>query len=123
MRRHALLIVLAQRQEILKKYAFERDVVRIGRDPACDIRLPSGTVSRIHCKIRSVGDKYVLVDNGSRNGVRIDGRLATETALEAGNMIEIEDYRLWVSFAAGGDDPPVSASEDAVVPTLPAPRE
>lgn len=123
MRRHALLITLAQRHEILKKYAFERDVISIGRDPGCDIRLSSGTVSRIHCKIRNVDDKYVLFDNGSRNGVRVDGRAAIELALEPGNMIEIEDYRLWVSFAAGGDEPPVAGSEDGVVPTLPATRE
>jgi FHA domain len=48
--------------------------VIVGRDSWCDVRLDSHRVSRIHCSLVEDGGKVVVVDLGSVNGTRINGR-------------------------------------------------
>ena len=45
----------------------------VGREPSCDIQLPSGKVSRQHARIYRRGNDYWVEDSGSANGVRIEG--------------------------------------------------
>jgi hypothetical protein len=72
--------------------ALDRDVITIGRDPSCVIRLDSQYVSRQHARIevRPVGP--VLVDLGSRNGTKRNGeRVHGEIPLVDGDEVEIAD--------------------------------
>lgn len=71
----------------------DRDVITIGRDPSCTIRLDSQYVSRHHARIEvRQGDAPLLIDLGSRNGTRRNGaRVEGSVALQDGDIIEIAD--------------------------------
>src|SRR5262245_54645439 len=49
----------------------------IGRDAGCAVCLPGNDVSRRHAVLRkaAAGGAMTIADLGSRNGVRVDGRL------------------------------------------------
>lgn len=47
-----------------------RGVLRIGRDPVCDLVVEAPQASRFHCEIRKKGSKFALIDN-STNGTFI----------------------------------------------------
>lgn len=54
------------------------DEAVIGRDPGCDVQVPVPYVSGVHAKLM-VG--AVVLDQGSRNGVWVDGRRITQPSL------------------------------------------
>lgn len=47
----------------------------IGRRPDCDVALPDRTVSRTHAVIMLFGGRWYVMDHGSTNGTRLNGRL------------------------------------------------
>lgn len=70
----------------------DRDVITLGRDPTCTIRLESRYVSRQHARIETHGPEIVLVDLGSVNGSLLNGaRVEGSAALSAGDVIAIAD--------------------------------
>jgi hypothetical protein len=64
-------------------------VVTMGRLPDNDIVVADANVSRRHAEIRPVGGHYVLVDLKSTNGVRVNGTLVTQQALQPGDTITL----------------------------------
>lgn len=68
---------------------------RIGRDPACEIRLNDESVSRRHASLRVADETVELSDNGSRNGVRINGeRIFGRVDIRVGDELEVGIYKL-----------------------------
>lgn len=47
----------------------------IGRDPECDVHINDVSVSRHHARITVSGLVSTLVDRGSKNGTKVNGRL------------------------------------------------
>lgn len=73
---------------VLKDGAVVRETVlgrlpaTIGRDASCDLVLFDGSVSRRHAVLeQDESGAVVLRDQGSRNGILVDGALRTETPL------------------------------------------
>jgi hypothetical protein len=66
----------------------------IGRSPDCTVHLPDASVSRRHAEVRPVGDGWLLVDNGSTNGTRVNGATITERRLADGDAITVGDAKL-----------------------------
>jgi hypothetical protein len=87
--------------------------VIVGRDPWCDARLDSIRVSRIHCCLTEDDGKVVVLDLGSVNGTRINGRLVELGRLRPGDELSIAHLRYRVENSraklrqagAGGDHP------------------
>ncbi|MGN0390752.1 MAG: FHA domain-containing protein, partial [Wujia sp.] len=50
----------------------------IGRAETCDIRLKNIAVSRFHAGVRQVGNQFYVFDNGSTNGVFVNGTRITK---------------------------------------------
>ena len=69
--------------------ALQRPVVLIGRHVDCDARIESAKVSRRHCTIAMAYDRVILRDLGSRNGVRVNGRIVEEVRLQPGDEVAI----------------------------------
>src|ERR1700733_9150006 len=69
--------------------ALYRPVLLIGRHQECDIRLESPKVSRRHCCVATAYDRVLIRDLGSRNGVRVNGRLLEESRLLPGDEFAI----------------------------------
>jgi pSer/pThr/pTyr-binding forkhead associated (FHA) protein len=69
--------------------ALYRPVLLIGRHLDCDVRIDSTKVSRRHCCIATAYDRISIRDLGSRNGVRVNGRLLEESRLQPGDEVAI----------------------------------
>jgi hypothetical protein len=69
--------------------------VTVGRSRNCDIVLSDPNVSRRHAEIRPRGGSWVLVDLGSTNGSRINGRsLEGSEVIKPGDQIELGSTQL-----------------------------
>ena len=69
--------------------ALHRPVLLIGRHLECDVRIDSQKISRRHCCVAMAYDRVLIRDLGSRNGVRVNGRLVEETRLYPGDELAI----------------------------------
>ncbi|HEY3356697.1 MAG TPA: FHA domain-containing protein [Polyangia bacterium] len=71
--------------------------VTIGRDTDRALSLPSAAVSRRHARLTVEGGRVVITDEGSANGVKVDGRrIAVPTPVGLESRIEIADFALRV---------------------------
>jgi pSer/pThr/pTyr-binding forkhead associated (FHA) protein len=91
--------------------------VRFGRHPDCEVSFDAHRdidASSRHAELRRVADGWVLVDVGSSNGTFVDGRRATEAAIDIGAPVMVE-------FGAGGPRLRLFLGEEAQVAGLEAP--
>jgi hypothetical protein len=65
--------VLDDDGEGARSHAFTEFPIHIGRDEGCDLRVRHRRTSRRHARIERVDDCVLLVDEGSRNGVFVNG--------------------------------------------------
>ena len=104
----------------------QRPVVLIGRHPECDVRIDLPKVSRRHCCLALADDRVVIRDLGSRNGLRVNGRVVDEARLSLGDEVAIGPllYRLEDPEAeaaralAAKSQPPAAAPEPPVDPSV-----
>lgn len=80
----------------------DKAVLFLGRHPDCDVILTkSRKVSRKHCCLAQVDDKFFLRDLGSMNGISVNGqRVQRESPVNVGDEILIGD----VPFTLQGDE-------------------
>lgn len=77
------------------EYPLVHDYTSIGRDSGSNLVLDSRFVSRLHASIRRAGDGFAVVDEGSTNGLLLNGkRLAGQQLLSEGDRLEIADVTL-----------------------------
>lgn len=98
----------------------QRPVLLIGRHAECDVRIDRAEVSRLHCCVALAYERLLIRDLGSRNGVRVNGKLVDETRLFPGDEIAIAHllYRLEADPAGSGTRPAVRPPEPpALAPT------
>lgn len=72
-----------------RTFPLTRDITVLGRREDCDLRIPLGDISRKHCRIMRDYDAVRLEDLGSSNGTYCNGVRVQETALEAGDMLNV----------------------------------
>ena len=68
-------------------FALDRDLTHIGRSPSSDVVLDDASVSRRHALITRRGDRTVILDDRSRNGVHVNGTRVSEADLHDGDTI------------------------------------
>ncbi len=68
--------------------------VVIGRTPECGIVLADPNVSRRHAEIRPSGTGFVVEDNGSTNGTKVNGMPVSVHRLNDGDEITIGTARI-----------------------------
>ena len=71
-----------------------------GRDSSCDICLSGKMVSRKHFSIFQNGDRFLLSDLDSRNGVYINGEKASKHLLEDRDVVRLGQLRLRFDLAS-----------------------
>jgi len=76
----------------------------IGRDESCNVHLTGNDVSRRHAVLRRSpeGTGATIADLGSRNGVRVNGRLVAEAPLGPGDVVRIGG---WVGIVTASPGP------------------
>jgi len=66
----------------------------VGRDEGADIRVDEPLVSRTHARIERRGGAYVVLDLGSTNLTRVNGRVVGEQELVSGDEVQFARARL-----------------------------
>lgn len=87
----------------LRTLALEGDRLSIGRRADNDLQLPDYSVSRLHAHLRRAPEGWVLTDNGSTNGLVVNGNRIDAIKLSSGDRVTIGAFELLVE---GREDPP-----------------
>lgn len=105
------------------------DTQTVGRGPGADVRLEDRGASRRHARLARVGDRWVVEDLGSKNGLRVNGRRCRRPrALRPGDEVTVGGTRLVLDAglldgAAPGEPPagarPPIGPRRALAKTLP----
>ena len=66
---------------------YDEEVITIGRSPKNTLQIPDKKSSRKHCLIEKGNNAYRIVDLGSRNGTRVNGKKVETKDLEKGDSI------------------------------------
>ncbi|MDP7395313.1 MAG: PEGA domain-containing protein [Lentisphaeria bacterium] len=93
----------------------------IGRGDQCQLRLDDDNTSREHAVIRCQGDRCVIVDLGSTNGILVNGVKVKDATLVPGDRITISDTCLkFIDDAAPASAPrPTAPAATAAAVELP----
>lgn len=70
-------------------HAVLRSPTRVGRLPDNDIVVNDKRVSRHHAEVAQRGDRWILRDVGSTNGIAVNGKKVKEAILKPGDTISI----------------------------------
>lgn len=100
----------------------QRPVVLIGRHPECDVRIDLPQISRRHCCVGLAYDRLLIRDLGSRNGVRVNGRLIDEAPLTPGDEVAIGPLIYRLEEEAPSAAPPAKPAKPAVRAPEPQPQ-
>lgn len=94
----------ADRDKLLEFILNEGSTVSLGRDMGNDIELQNKKVSKLHAVISWKESEFVIADQNSTNGTRVNGsRITGQIPLKDGDRIEIGDFVL--SFYFLGEKP------------------
>lgn len=96
-----------------------RAEVVVGRHSDADLCLRLPDVSRRHCRFVSAARGWQIFDLGSTNGVYVNGRRVTESALHHGDSVRIGSYTFRVDLHAHSSAAGMDTASGP--PILPAP--
>jgi adenylate cyclase len=82
----------------------------VGRNPVCDIVLPSATVSAKHCQLDYADGQWSVSDLGSHNGIRVDGDRCETRTLRPGCVLAVGGLRFQVVYGDRAAAKPTRAS-------------
>ncbi len=85
--------------------------VTAGRAPDNHLVLADPSVSRHHAELRGADGRWVVVDRGSTNGVRLNGERVERAPLAAGDRLDLGSVTLQVRAVAPADEAAVSFAE------------
>lgn len=92
-----------------------RPILLVGRHAECDVRIDLPQISRRHCCVALADDRVLIRDLGSRNGLRVNGRLIDEARIYPGDEVAIGPllYRYEVEAPATVARPRADPQADA----------
>ena len=91
----------------------------LGRGKDCAVRLADRSVSREHARIEPVDGGWVVVDLGSRNGVKMHGERVERAALEDMTEVTLGEVVLRFRLEAGAEASAQPLSTAAAAPPRP----
>jgi sigma-54 dependent transcriptional regulator, acetoin dehydrogenase operon transcriptional activator AcoR len=95
-----------------------RNVERSGR--SLSLRLPDARVSTVHATLRRDGLAFVILDEGSKNGITVNGRRVERQLLSDGDMIECgRTFLLFRMARSRPRDEPLDLDAAALAPAAP----
>lgn len=95
----------------------------VGRRESCDIVLRFANVSAHHCQLSLVGGYWYVKDQGSRNGVKVNGMRVTEKRLDPGDALSVAKHNYEINYSpaelgAVGPPPPENLPNDIMSKSL-----
>lgn len=112
---------------------------KIGRSKQCDVVLEDPAVSRVHAVLSLEGSDTVLTDQGSQNGLWVQGSRVSRVVLDPGVVVALGPFRIVCEAASPSFDdtirpesgmradaraitpPPRASGARPVVPPMPTP--
>src|ERR1035437_1421193 len=91
-----------------QRYRFTGSEVTLGRSSDNNVVLNDFSVSRRHAVARQEGSAWVIADQNSTNGVKVNGRFVTNAAISPGDVVTIGTFTLGVREEMA---PPPSTSQ------------
>jgi hypothetical protein len=86
-----VLVLLDGEQPI--KYPLYKNEMTIGRIEAADIMIDSHFISRMHARVVATAKGISIEDIESKNGVKVNGKLAKSHALQHGDLVSLGGLR------------------------------
>jgi ABC transport system ATP-binding/permease protein len=113
-------LVVVQGPSVGTIYPLVEHKLLIGRGEECQIALDDASVSRVHVEVLRTEHGLMILDQGSSNGLRINGADLPSAMLRSGDVVELGDVRLKF-VPAGVEDvvmqvSPVSAHPQDAMP-------
>jgi adenylate cyclase len=71
----------------------------VGRRESCDIVLRFPNVSTYHCKLELVNGYWYVKDQGSKNGVKVNGQRVTEKRLDPGDTLAVARHKYEIHYS------------------------
>ena len=90
------------------------ELASIGRGETCAVRLDGRHVSRVHARLEKRPDGMVIKDNGSRNGIFVNGASVREAILRPDDQLEIGEHVLVFDPTKDPEKLPRAAAIDSV---------
>lgn len=103
--------VVVQGPNLGNVYPLTEQKLLVGRGEECQIALDDASVSRVHVEVLRTEHGLMILDQGSSNGLRINGADLPSAMLRSGDVVELGDVRL--KFVPAG-------VEDVVMQAAPA---
>lgn len=97
----AIKIIILKDNKPIDQRVITTDEISIGRKSDCDISIKDPAVSGNHARVQRVGDKWLIQDLGSTNGIYIDNRRVEQQALETNQVVHIGEHQLKFTFDTG----------------------
>jgi len=94
------LLVVRKGPEVGERFYLDRPRLTVGRDPAADIFLNDITVSRAHAALEVESGEVTVRDEGSLNGVYVNGVSVDRAVLHTGDQVQIGRFQM--VFMSGG---------------------
>jgi pSer/pThr/pTyr-binding forkhead associated (FHA) protein len=77
-----------------------KEMMLIGRQEDCDLRLDHKSVSKMHCVLVKTDGLLLLRDLGSTNGTRVNGTRVRRAALLPNDKVSVANFHFRVLFGA-----------------------
>ena len=77
-----------------KTFELDKDMHTVGRIEERDICIMDPTISTYHCSLIKSGNTYILKDNNSTNGTRVNNVPITEQELQNSDIIQMGDVEM-----------------------------
>ena len=93
------VIAYSQLSDVRQEIEMKSDLLRVGRDPANDLELPSPFVSREHARIIRKDGEY-FIENVGLNGTLVDGQLVgvgEQVKITIGQEIHLGEWALYLT--------------------------
>jgi ABC transport system ATP-binding/permease protein len=87
-------LVVVQGPNVGTIYPLLEHKLLIGRGEECQIALDDASVSRVHVEVLRTEHGLMILDQGSSNGLRINGADLPSAMLRSGDVVELGDVRL-----------------------------
>ena len=94
------LLIVRKGPEVGERFYLDRPRLTVGRDPGADIFLNDITVSRAHAALEVESGEVSVKDEGSLNGVYVNGVSVDRAVLHTGDQVQIGRFQM--VFMSGG---------------------
>ena len=106
-------LILYLRERELSRYRVRTAAVRIGRDPSSDLVIDNMGISRHHASVIFDGNTFLVKDEGSQNGVFVNGTRVGTHAINHGDVIQLGKFALRFERTMNDDSTVLQPSDPA----------